>query len=547
MNLYLSPMRIIYTLLAIALCPIMQAQVVSSEFMEHYTIDDVEEVLEEFGLPVNFLPINYEVDFYKIIYMTEHPNGEMVEVSGALLVPSDVDCPLPLSSYQHGTIAAKSDAPSQGGDELLLGVLYASVGIACTLPDYIGLGESDGFHLYIHADSEASTSMNLVIAAHDLQEELNYNLNGQHVIWGYSQGGHATLALQKLWEEEYVEEYNLIASAPMSGPYDVSGVQAEVITSDNYYPTPGYLPYVVLSYQEVYGNLYDDLGDLFIEPYAGLIQDLFDGVNGMGYINSQLPDIPNEMLLPDQLEDFQNNPENPMRIALEDNDLYDWTPQVQTRLYYCEGDDQVNYMNSVIAEEFFAENGSTSVTALDGGDYDHSDCAPLAMLGGFNFFQDVIEPSFNPQIDIEVTDASAIGAEDGAISVTADDITGWSFDWSNGSTGAELDGLSVGFLVLTITNDQGCTAEFDVSVGVMTGLELAESIAFSVFPNPTSESTKITFSSSMLCLQIVAPTGQIVAQQQMSSGEELPLSNLEVGVYSLMTTDGRFLSRIVKF
>jgi len=540
-------MRIIYTLLAIALCPIMQAQVVSSEFMEHYTIDDVEEVLEEFGLPVNFLPINYEVDFYKIIYMTEHPNGEMVEVSGALLVPSDVDCPLPLSSYQHGTIAAKSDAPSQGGDELLLGVLYASVGIACTLPDYIGLGESDGFHLYIHADSEASTSMNLVIAAHDLQEELNYNLNGQHVIWGYSQGGHATLALQKLWEEEYVEEYNLIASAPMSGPYDVSGVQAEVITSDNYYPTPGYLPYVVLSYQEVYGNLYDDLGDLFIEPYAGLIQDLFDGVNGMGYINSQLPDIPNEMLLPDQLEDFQNNPENPMRIALEDNDLYDWTPQVQTRLYYCEGDDQVNYMNSVIAEEFFAENGSTSVTALDGGDYDHSDCAPLAMLGGFNFFQDVIEPSFNPQIDIEVTDASAIGAEDGAISVTADDITGWSFDWSNGSTGAELDGLSVGFLVLTITNDQGCTAEFDVSVGVMTGLELAESIAFSVFPNPTSESTKITFSSSMLCLQIVAPTGQIVAQQQMSSGEELPLSNLEVGVYSLMTTDGRFLSRIVKF
>jgi len=540
-------MRIIYTLLAMTLCTIIQAQVVSSEFMEHYTIDDVEEVLGEFGLPINFLPINYEVDFYKIIYMTEHPNGEMVEVSGALLVPSDVDCPLPLSSYQHGTIAAKSDAPSQGGDELLLGVLYASVGIACALPDYIGLGESDGFHLYIHADSEASTSMNLVIAAHDLQEELSYNLNGQHVIWGYSQGGHATLALQKLWEEEYAEEYNLVASAPMSGPYDVSGVQAEVITSDNYYPTPGYLPYVVLSYQEVYGNLYNDLGDLFIEPYAGLIQDLFDGVNGMGYINSQLPDIPNEMLLPDQLEDFQNNPDNPMRIALEDNDLYDWTPQVQTRLYYCEGDDQVNYMNSVIAEEFFAENGSTSVTALDGGDYDHSDCAPLAMLGGFNFFQDVIEPSFNPQIDIEVTEASAIGAEDGAISVTADDITGWSFDWSNGSTGAELDGLSVGFLVLTITNDQGCTAEFDVSVGVMTGLELAESIAFSVFPNPASESTKITFSSSMLYLQIVAPTGQIVAQQQMSSGEELHLSNLEAGVYSLMTTDGRFLSRIVKF
>ena len=529
-----------------ALCAIMQAQVVSSEFMEHFTLDDVEEVLGEFGLPVNFLPINYEVDFYKIIYMTEHPNGEMVEVSGALLVPSDVDCPIPLSSYQHGTIAAKSDAPSQGGNELLLGVLYASVGIVCTLPDYIGLGESDGFHLYVHADSEASTSMNLVIAAHDLQEELNYNLNGQHVIWGYSQGGHATLALQKLWEEEYSEEYNLVASAPMSGPYDVSGVQAEVITSNNYYPTPGYLPYVVLSYQEVYGNLYDNLSDVFIEPYAELIPDLFDGINSMGYINSQLPDIPNEMLLPDQLEDFQNNPDNPIRIALEYNDLYDWTPQVQTRLYYCEGDDQVNYMNSVIAEDSFAENGSTSVTALNGGDFDHSDCAPLAMLGGFNFFQDLIEPTFNPQIEIAVTETSAIGAEDGTISVSADDVTGWSFDWSNGATGAELDGLGAGFLVLTITNDQGCTADFDISVGVMTGLELAESIAFYVSPNPASESAKITFSSSILNLQIVAPTGQIVAQHQLSSGEELRLSSLDAGVYSLITTDGRFLSRIVK-
>ena len=105
-------MRIIYTLLTMTLCTIMQAQVVSSELMEHFTLDEVEEVLGDFGLPVNFLPINYEVDFYKIIYLTEHPNGEMVEVSGALLLPSGVDCPLPLSSYQPAAAEARGDGSS---------------------------------------------------------------------------------------------------------------------------------------------------------------------------------------------------------------------------------------------------------------------------------------------------------------------------------------------------------------------------------------------------------------------------------------------------
>lgn len=540
-------MRILLLLLISCVSIQNQAQIVSTELLEHYTIAQVETVLGEFGLPVNFLPLNYEVDYYKVNYMTQHPNGDMVEVSGGLAFPTGLTCAVPLSSYQHGTIAAKTDAPSQGSNEGLLGVLYAAVGIACVLPDYIGLGDSDGFHLYVHAESEARASMDLVLGAHDLQEELGYTLNGQHIIWGYSQGGHATMALQKLWEEEYADDYNLVASAPMSGPYDLSGVQAEVITSDDYYPTPGYLPYVILSYQEVYGNLYDDIGDVFVEPYASMIPDLFDGVNGMGYINNQLPSVPNQMLQPGLLEDFQTNPDNPVRLALEDNDLLDWTPETLTQIYYCEGDDQVNYMNAVIATESYEDNGSTSVTALNGGNFDHSDCAPLAMLGGFNFFQETLVPTFNPEVTFETIDVSAVGANDGAITISAEDMTGWEIDWGNGETGTSLDGLSSGFYVVTITNLDGCSIEFDVSIGITTALSLIEAFDLSVYPNPTNDVVSVNFNGSAIEVMLVAPTGQILRKQQLSSGGLVDFSGLSPGVYSLLTQDGQLLTRIVKF
>ncbi|NNE55889.1 MAG: hypothetical protein HKN32_07710, partial [Flavobacteriales bacterium] len=227
---------------------------VSVELLQHYTIDEIEDIVVGFGIPSSFVPLDYEVDYYKVIYETVHPNGQTIEVSGALAVPT-TQCPVPLASYQHGTVAAKSNVPSQQNDEGLLGILYASVGIAITMPDLIGLGESEGVHLYVHADSQASAAMDLIITAHSLQEELDFNLTNEHVIWGYSQGGHATMALQYLWEEQYMESYELVASAPMSGPYDMSGAQADLIVADAPYPTPGYLPYVLISFQEVYGTI----------------------------------------------------------------------------------------------------------------------------------------------------------------------------------------------------------------------------------------------------------------------------------------------------
>lgn len=505
----------------------------STEVLAEYDVDEVNQIILDFGLSIDLVEPQFEVVLYKVSYETTHPNGETWPVTGVLALPLGIDCPLPLSSYQHGTIARKTDAPSYLSDEALLGVLYASVGFACVLPDYIGLGDSPGLHLYVHAQSEALASLDLIRAAHELQDDLGFQLSDELFIWGYSQGGHATMALHKMIEEEFPEEFSVTASAPMSGPYDISGVQAEVITSDQPYPTPGYLPYVVISYQEVYGNLYESLDEVFLPQYADIIPELFDGTNSMGYINSQFPDVPSQALLPEVLEAYENDPEHPIRLALQDNDLYDWAPQAPVRLYYCEGDDQVSYLNSVVCLEAMQNNGANDVLAFDGGNLDHGGCAPLAMFAGFNYFNSIRSDFFGLEPNISSTPASAIDNSDGSISVELDDEASFTFEWSNGAETLSQDNLAPGVYTLTITNENGCSRSFNVTVDAPLSLPNPVPNELVLYPNPTRGTVNLG-KHGFERVQVFGLTGRMLTQLSIRDIEALDFSTLPAGVYSLL-------------
>ncbi|MGB0424598.1 MAG: lipase family protein, partial [Flavobacteriales bacterium] len=336
----------------------LQAQLVSTTLLDSYTLSEIEVLASDFGVPAGVLPLSYAVDYYRIEYQTLHPNGETVLVSGGLAVPQGVTCPRPLASYQHGTTTERYEVPGYQNTEALLGVLYASGGFVCTLPDFIGLGSSDLFHLYVHAESQASASLDFIrLATEELNEDLNYTWDGQLFLFGYSQGGHATMALHKSIEEDFSDEFTVTASAPMSGPYDISGAQTDYLLEDVPFSFSGFLPYVTIAYQNAYGNLYNSLDEIFVEPYATTLPDLFDGSNSIGYISSQLPAIPSEMLIPEVYAAFQSDPDHFLRQALEDNDVYDWAPTAPTRLYYCTEDEQVSYNNSLVALETMLANG----------------------------------------------------------------------------------------------------------------------------------------------------------------------------------------------
>jgi hypothetical protein len=463
-----------------------KAQILEVTKIEELTTEGIQAVLTAFGVPQGFIENRFDVDLYRVRYTSTNPsNGEPIEASGAIAVPIGTQCPLPLVSYQHGTVALKTDVPSFNNFEANIGKVFASSGYVVCMPDYIGLGTSPGLHPYVHAKSEADAALDLMRAARELSDSLQFTLNDQLFIFGYSQGGHATMALHKEIQENFSNEFTVTASCPMSGPYDLSGVQAEVLTSSNAYPTPGYLPYVVLSYQSVYGNIFNDPSEVFVSPYDELIPPLFDGTNSMGYINDQVPNIPSTMVNPELLNDFITNPLNPLRIALADNDNYDWLPTAPIRMLYCEGDDQVSYLNSEKAYDTFIANGAENIEKVDFGIFTHSGCVQFCLLNGYNYFKSFRDEANGLIVSTEVQPETGIGLSNGSINVT---IQGgeepYQVSWSGGLEGTEIVNIPANEYLLTVTDARECRVKDLISLPLVQSVHETNALNFRFFPNP---------------------------------------------------------------
>ena len=309
---------------------------------------------------------NNAVDFYKVTYTTKDVFNEVDTASGLIIVPRrDQVYSYPRLVFQHGTVASRTDVPSnlQGGYEA--GLFFGGLGYVSLLPDFLGLGTSRGLHPYVHADSEASAAIDMLHILDEFAEEVDVIVNDQLFVTGYSQGGHAAMALHKAIEEG-AADFTVTASAPMSGPYSISGVMRERMTeSEETYFFPAYVHFTIVSYNYVYG-LYDDIGEVFKPPYVPLLQQFLQD------------SIVNAVLSDDM---------HPMNVALRDNDVFDWNPQAPTRLYYCMADDQVPFENSVVAADAIRANNVPNFDAIDVDmTADHGGCVEPAILATALFF-----------------------------------------------------------------------------------------------------------------------------------------------------------------
>ena len=214
------------------------------------------------------------------------------------------------------------------------------------MPDYIGLGKGDKSHLYQHSNSEADAAIDMYFAVQQLNAELNQKTSEQLYLTGYSQGGHACLATHKKLQETF-PEIKITASSPMSGSYDMSGAQSSVMFSP--FPDPAYLPYLLMSYNEVYNITDDNTSSLFIAPYDTIIPNIYMGELDLFEINNYLPEIPVDVVHPYLVDEYLNNPNFKFKLALEENNLIDWKTDVPTQFCYCDGDKRVLKENSIKA------------------------------------------------------------------------------------------------------------------------------------------------------------------------------------------------------
>ena len=510
---------------------ISNAQLVSYQKIDSLSIADLNSLINTLGY-TGFIVPEYPVDVYRIMYNTEYKGG-FTEISGVLAVPKNTECKAPLVSYQHGTTSLKYNVPSYNGSEKSIVIMYASLGNIVCASDYIGLGAStETMHPYMHAYSQAHSTINLMRTVREIDENLDFNMSNQIFLFGYSQGGFATAATLKHIEQDYSTEFTITASAPMSGPYNMGGAQFDMVASGLPYSTPGYLPYVILGYQSVYGNLYNNTSEIFKSPYDVTMPNLFSNHNyGIGYISSQMPSsaVPTDILIDSVFQEIKNNPNHVFRQALQDNDFLSWTPQSHMKLFYCNGDDQVTYLNATIADSVWNENGAPNIESEDFGNLDHGGCFPYALLNGKAYMESFSNNGVEIIVEYNLASNSFI------VDVVDDNIADFDIEWQDGSTASSISNIQAETIyVVSLTHKtKGCTNSKSFEKDdIYNSINNIENVYFTISPNPTNKYLNIEVSDKQeKNIYIVNTLGKTVLKQEINNNSKIDISNLAKGLY----------------
>lgn len=207
------------------------------EFIKTVEANDINDLFPEINEnegDISDLP-EYDIDLYRINY-TSVFLYDNVNLSGLIIVPQN-NSSLSHLQYHHGTMfpyphgngEGSNDAPSlYKGEEpeeeylqyesRLFGNYLGSYGYLVSIPDYIGYGVSDSYeHSYSVNDRLAEQSVDMILATREFCDEENITLNDELFLCGWSEGGAACLATQKLIESEYKDDIKITANAPLAG------------------------------------------------------------------------------------------------------------------------------------------------------------------------------------------------------------------------------------------------------------------------------------------------------------------------------------------
>ncbi len=299
------------------------------------------------------------VKAYRLTYKTKNTDGKEITASGALILP-DTDKEVAMVSVQHGTITSDEQAPSnfkENSEANTVGATLGALGYIISYPDYIGYGASKDLpHPYEHRASLASASLDMLRAAKEfLKEQSAVKWNNKLYIAGYSEGGFASMSLQKKIEEEVPTEFNLRASSLGAGAYDKTSFMKYLINNTTH-GVAGYngsYLWVTLTYDRIYG-LNRPKSAYFKEPWASRIEK-----DGLG---TNIDVSFNTIFTDSFIKGVNDGSDTGFLNAVADNNVYDWKPTTPTQLYHGTDDKLVFFFNSQNAYDAMKKRGAPNVT-----------------------------------------------------------------------------------------------------------------------------------------------------------------------------------------
>ena len=300
--------------------------------------------------------LQYDISLYTITYNTTY-KGQNIKASGLVAFP-DTDQGMPILNFNHGTTSLHADAPTEDLIQYSFFSNAASAGYIFVIPDYLGFGVSDNIvHPYYRSDITGQTIVDMIRAAKELAAIEGYNFNGDVFLSGYSEGGFATMSAHYNIEKNNYSGFNLVASAPASGGYDITGMLDYFISKETYH-VPYYIAYVAMGYKTSY-DWSLPLSSIFNEPYASIIPEYFNGKYSGYEINSVLSDDMSELLTSNFINNIYTDADLKIIVdAFEENSLDQWIPKNKMIMYHGTDDITVPYQNSVDTYNSFISLGA---------------------------------------------------------------------------------------------------------------------------------------------------------------------------------------------
>jgi len=357
-----------------------------------YTADvsTMKRVISSQGISIS----NREIFGYKaytIPYTTSDYKGKEVNITGLLVVPTDLNEKLKeeglsIVSYGHGTIFRYWDRPSMEAeyDPIAAAVSFSSVGgFATLITDYIGYDEDSAFasphcdnvvenvcvsnvyydeninyHPYLLKDTLAKNSIDLIKVVKKIAAKNGIKLNNKLFVSGYSEGGFVAMGtLQKL-EENNV---SVVATAPMDGPYDLLAM-SKIALDVNQTKYSGYTPALTLSTLNAYTKKYEQNISKILNLDQVDVEELLLGTKSEEEINLAITQLTDTLFRPSFLEEYKNNSEHWLKVAFRENSVNHWKPKSPIKLIHCQGDDTIPFAISENALVNLSDGGAVDIS-----------------------------------------------------------------------------------------------------------------------------------------------------------------------------------------
>lgn len=191
------------------------------------------------GIPVN-LPNDRPIVKINYVYPSTDPQGEPITLSGTILIPDEIWKGKAKSEgilmINHYTKFHKNEAPTISNGELenimLANPFYPNYIIVES--DFYGFGSTVRFpQAFLQGPHNARASLDGLIAARGLLDQMGFDYGPLCFNLGYSSGGYEALYAQKLRDMEYADRISFDKTFVGGAPLDVCEAYRQYVLTDS--------------------------------------------------------------------------------------------------------------------------------------------------------------------------------------------------------------------------------------------------------------------------------------------------------------------------